>query len=109
MFFPVPICHNLLSAIYLAADSPPTVHHLTPSIQAVLRLPGKHFPSISLSVTAITIPSLLLFQCLYLANVRLFSCCGSSLLLCCPNRLPHPHISRMLIPPQVPQNVLEFH
>ena len=75
--FSVHICHSLSSAIRLAAGSPPSVHRPTLSIHAVLRLPGKHFPSISPSVTAITSPSLLLFQCPYLANFRFFSCSSS--------------------------------
>ena len=71
------ICHSLSSAIRLAAGSPPSVHRPTLSLHAVLLLPGKHFPSISPSVTAITSPSLLLFQCPYLANFRFFSCSSS--------------------------------
>ena len=55
----------------------PSVHRLTSSIHAVLHLPGKHFPSISPSVTAVTSPSLLPFQCPDLANFRFFSCSSS--------------------------------
>ena len=56
--FSVLICHNLS-----IASSPPTFHRLTSFIHTVLRLRGKHFPSISPSITAITSHSLLLFKC----------------------------------------------
>ena len=73
--FFVLICHNLSSAIRLAAGSPPTDRRLSSFSHAVFHLPCKHFPSFS--HTVITSPLLLIIQCLYLANFSFFSCLSS--------------------------------
>ena len=46
-----PVHQSLSNATREAADSPPTIRHLTSSIHTVLHLPGKHFPSFSPSVS----------------------------------------------------------
>ena len=75
--YSVLICHSLSSGTRLAVGSPSSVHSLTSSIHADLRLPANHFPYISPSVTVVTIPSLFLSQCPCLVNFR-FSSYSSS-------------------------------
>ena len=69
------IACEALFALQLVVHLQSIVSHCLSMLFSVYR--GKHFPSISPSVTAITSPSLRLFQCPYLANFRFF-CCSSS-------------------------------
>ena len=94
--FPIPIEHTLTGSIPPVTGSPPTVHSITSSIHAVLRLLGKHFPVMSHSVTFITRHSLIRFQHPYLANYFV-SVLTYDLPLWCPNRVQHPNIQLMRI------------
>ena len=75
----------VVSSFHCILFSPRSCHHLSTaerrlSMHAVL-LPGKHFPSISLSIVARTTLSLLLFQWQYLESFRCLIALRSLVLL----------------------------
>jgi len=61
-------------AFVLATFTSSPVHRRTSSIHAVLLLAGKHFPSISSSIVARTMLSLLLFEWQYFESFRRLIC-----------------------------------